>query len=87
MLGQDLHATRRRNRSHTPIAAGAGAWGEIVEHDAGEVLVDLDNDAARVWGPVPYLLFAGSSGTPAPGDRVFLHLDTDGEPAYAVVQR
>lgn len=85
-LDQRLHRERRRRREAPPVATGAGAWGEIVDHDSGDVTIDLFDDAARAWGPIPFLLASGT-GPPVSGDRAFLHLDTDGEPAYAVVWR
>lgn len=86
-LDQHLHGPRREQRSAPPVATGAGAWGEVIAHSSGEVTVDLDDDASRAWGPVPYVHVAGSSGTPVAGDRAFLLLDSDGEPALAFVQR
>lgn len=86
-LHEQIHGPRRQARAAPPVATGAGAWGEVIRRDGDSVYVDLDDDADRAYGPVPYLLLAGSAGDPAPGDPCFLHLDTDGEPAYAVVQR
>lgn len=72
-----------------PRVTGAGVLAEALtapdgNDEIGIIVPDWDN-GIRNWGPVPYVLGGDGTGTPANGDRAFLHVDSDGQPAYAVV--
>lgn len=91
-LAQNSTRTRRaqRSRQHAPGATGPGAIGRLLDPltgaRMGRVLVD-----GEVYGPVPVTPYAGVDPfnhliaivAGAPGDRIFLHLDMRGQPAYA----
>jgi len=83
------HRRGRQTRYRSDEPSGSGALGEIVNVAAAGVTVLVDEwGDEHSWGPVPYVI-GGSHASPTPspsvGNRAFLHLDSDGEPAYATV--
>lgn len=67
---------------------GAGVNATVLDIDLDEHTVTLTvptwDDGDRDWGPVRYIVGVGS-GTIQEGSPAFLHVDSDGQPAYATV--
>jgi hypothetical protein len=81
MLDEDLRGSRRRRHAtaaQDPMSRGAGGFGELLLEEDGDWLVFVDGDTV---GPIPLLIPADA--VPAIGDRVFVHVDHIGDPAYA----
>ncbi len=85
-MDHDLRGNRRRRRARYATGAtitGAGAWGVLIDdpEETGESRVRVGDQA---MGPVPVISLLPDA-SPAKGDRVFLHVDTTGQPAYAAL--
>jgi hypothetical protein len=81
MLDEDLRGARRRRNAtaaQDPMSRGSGGFGELLREETGDWLVFVDGDTV---GPIPLLALADAA--PAIGDRVFVHVDHVGDPAYA----
>jgi hypothetical protein len=68
---------------------GAGVSAEVLSGPNGDdeigIIVPAWDQGIRDWGPVPYILGGTGVRDPENGDDAFLHVDSDGQPAYAVV--
>lgn len=85
MLREFINGEYDAAQYESPALQGGGGWAKVITVSGGNVEVTIESFDGATYrhGPIPYRTW--SVDPPEPGDRVWLLVDSAGQPGLALV--